>query len=145
MYTNLERMIVARVTSAVPPLYPEQRDQFVRTLPLLALLSVVFVGVLGGWLSAVIFAVRALLGAPASASGLLLSTFFWLELLPPFLWIASIFPLRDRRLAGWRLFVVGTILALVGSLLRLNLISILFSAAILYFTLQCYDEFYRRY
>src|SRR5207302_1969697 len=99
MYTELERLIVTRVTSAVPPLYREQRDQFVRSLPLLALLSVVFVGVIGGWLSAVLFVARLLLSVPASLGGLVLSTFFWLELLPPFLWLASILPLRDRRLA----------------------------------------------
>ena len=47
MYTELERMAVTKVTSALPPVYREQRDQFARSLPLLALLSVVFVAVLG--------------------------------------------------------------------------------------------------
>jgi hypothetical protein len=143
MYTELERRAVTRVTSALPPVYREQRDQFARTLPLLALLSVVFVAVLGGWLGAVVSVLRLLVASPASVGEVVLSTFFWLFLLPPILWLASIFPLRNRRLAGWRLFVAGTILSLIGALLSLSLISILFSAAILYFTLQCYDEFYR--
>ena len=143
MYTDFERQVVAKVTSAVPPLYREQRDQFARSLPLLALLSVVFVGVLGGWLSAVFFVARAISSAPASIGDLVLAPFFWLVILPPFLWAASFFPLRERRLGGWRLFVVGTVLSLVGALVRLNLIGVLFSGAILYFTLQCYDEFDR--
>jgi len=88
--------------------------------------------------------VQALAVSPAIIIALLLSTFFWFEFLPPILWAASYFSLKDRRLAGWRLFVLGTALSLIGSLLRFNLIGILFSGAILYFTLQVYDEFYRR-
>jgi hypothetical protein len=143
MYTEMERRIVAKVTSAVPPIYREQRDQFARTLPLLAILGVVFAAVFGGWLGAIFLVLRVLVSAPASIGNLALSAFFWLALLPPLLWLASIYPLRDRRLIGWRLFVGGTILSLIGSLLSLNLINILFSGAILYFSLQCYDEFYR--
>jgi hypothetical protein len=98
---------------------------------------------LGGWLGALFSIVQLLLVAPTSVIQLILSGFFWLSFLPPLLWLAAFVPLRDRRLTGWRLFVLGTVLSLVGALLRLNLISILFSGAILYFTLQCYDEFYR--
>jgi len=143
MYTDLERMLIDRLKSAVPPLYHEQRDQFARTLPLLALLSVVFVAVLGGWLGAIFSVVRALVVAPAIAGRLVATPFFWLELLPPILWAASIMPLRDRRLLGWRLFVVGMALALIASIVTLSIINLLFSAAILYFTLLCYDEFYK--
>src|SRR5258708_2346645 len=143
MYAELEQAIIAKFKAATPPIYREQRDQFARTLPILALLSVVLVAVLGGWLSAVILLVQSLVESPAIAGGLLLTPFFWLTLLPPILWAGSYFPLRARRLAGWRLFVGGTLLSLVGSLLTLSLINILFSGAILYFTLQCYDEFYR--
>jgi hypothetical protein len=144
MYTELEQKIVLKLTSALPPLYYEQRDQFVRTLPLLAILSVVFVAVLGGWFTAVLFAIRLLVDAPASILRLAESPAFWLLFLPPIFWLVSIMPLRARRLTGWRLFVLGMALSLIGSLLSLNLINILFSAAIIYFTVMCYSEFYRR-
>jgi amino acid permease len=143
MYLEFEQAIVAKFKSAMPPIYREQREQFARTLPLLALLSVVLTALLGGWLSAVFSVLQSLVAMPALTTSLLLTPFFWLELLPPLLWAASYFPLRDRRLAGWRLFVVATLLSLIGSLLSLSLLNLLFSAAILYFTLQCYDEFYR--
>jgi hypothetical protein len=143
MYRELEQAIVAKFKSATPPVYREQRDQFARTLPLLALLSVVLVALLGGWLSAVLSVIQSVVAMPAVAPALLLTPFFWLELLPPVLWAASYFPLRDRRLAGWRLFVLATLLSLIGSLLSFSLFNLIFSAAILYFTLQCYDEFYR--
>jgi hypothetical protein len=143
VYLEFEQAIVSKFKSATPPIYREQRDQFARTLPILALLSVVFVAVLGGWLSAVFLLFQSLVAAPALAVGLLLTPFFWLVLLPPILWAVSYFPLRDRRLAGWRLFVGATLLSLIGSLISLSLINLLFSVAILYFTLQCYDEFYR--
>jgi hypothetical protein len=143
VYSDVERAIVVKVTSAVPPLYREQRDQFARSLPMLALLSVVFAGLLGGWFNALLITLRSLVAAPTVVVGLALTPFFWLTLLPPILWAVAYFPLRDRRLAGWRLFVAATLLSLLGSLLSLSLISILFSGAILYFTVQCYDEFYR--
>ncbi len=144
MYSKLEGTIISKFKAAVPPLYYEQRDQFARSLPLLALFSVVFTALLGGWLGAVFSVIQAVAISPTIIVGLVLSPFFWLELLPPFLWAGSYLPLRDRRLLGWRLFVLGTVLSLVGALLRLNLITIVFSGAILYFTLQVYDEFYRR-
>lgn len=141
MYTNYEQQLVSKILNAVPPIYREQRDQFARSLPLLAILSVVLEGLLGGWLSAVFFAVRALVVAPTSFVGLVFSAFFWLVLVPPLLWAGSILPLRDRRLIGWRLFTLGTVLSFIASVLGLNLIAIVFSAAIIYFTVQCYDEF----
>ncbi|HLZ09770.1 MAG TPA: hypothetical protein VKT80_14360 [Chloroflexota bacterium] len=144
MYLELEQKVVRKLTSALPPLYYEQRDQFVRTLPLLAIVSVVFVVVLGGWLNAPFALVRALASANSFGAFPAASPVFWLLFLPPVFWLVSILPLRERRLAGWRLFVVGTFLSLVGSLVTLNLFNILFSAAILYFTVLCYDEFYRR-
>ena len=55
---------------------------------------------------------------------------FWIDFLPPILWALSFMPLQRRRLAGWRLFVVGTLLSLTGSVASLNLISILFGIAI---------------
>ena len=143
MYLELEQKVVKKLTSALPPLYYEQRDQFVRTLPMLAIVSVVFVVVLGGWLNVLLLALRLLVSAPAGIVQLAESPTFWLLFLPPIFWLASILPLRDRRLPGWRLFVLGTLLSLIGSLLTLNLFGILFSAAILYFTVLCYDEFYR--
>jgi hypothetical protein len=143
MYSDVERAIVVKVTSAVPPLYREQKDQFARSLPMLAVLSVLFAVLLGGWLGNVLFALNSLVAAPSAAVGLVLTPFFWLALIPPILWAVSYFPLQERRLAGWRLFVAATLLALLGSLLSLSIISILFSAAILYFTVQCYDAFYR--
>jgi hypothetical protein len=143
MYSDVERAIVVKVTSAVPPLYREQRDQFARTLPMLALLSVLFAALLGGWLSAVLSTLQSLIAAPSIVVELVLTPFFWLVLLPPILFAVSYFPLQDRRLAGWRLFVAATLLSLLGALLTLSLISILFSGAILYFTVQCYEEFYR--
>ena len=141
MYTNIERTIVRQFTAAVPPLQREQRAQFAMSLPMLALLSVVLVGLLGGWLRALISVVQSLLISPALIVALLLTPLFWIEILPPILWALSFFPLRERRLRGWRLFVAGTILSFIGSLLSLQVIGILFGAAILYFTLQCYDEF----
>ena len=144
MYTDIERTIVSKVVSAVPPLYAEQRRQFATSLPMIALLSVVLVGLLGGWLGAVLFAARTVIASPMVIGALLVSTFFWLELLPPVLWAISFFPLQDRRLAGWRLFAGGTALSFLGSLLSLNLVGILVSCAILYVTLQCYEEFEMR-
>jgi len=141
MYTYYEQKLISKILSAVPPIYREQRDQFARSLFLLAILSVVLEGLLGGWLSSAFFALRSLVVAPASVVGLVLSVFFWLVLLPPLLWAGSILPLRDRRLVGWRLFTLGTVLSFFASILELNLISIIFSAAIIYFTVQCYDEF----
>jgi hypothetical protein len=141
MYTKFERSLVTKVVAAVPPLYAEQRMQFATSLPTIALLSVVIVGVLGGWLSAVLFTARAIVTSPPIVVPLVFSTFFWLELLPPILWALSFFPLQNRRLVGWRLFAGGTALSLVGALLRFNLIGLLFSCAILYVTLQCYDEY----
>lgn len=144
MYTDIERMIVTRFKTAVPPLYYEQRAQFALSLPMLAVFSAVLIAILGGWLSFVVDIFRAVLASPISVGALIVSPFFWIELLPPILWAASYFPLRARRLRGWRLFVLATVLSLVGSLLTLNVIGILFSAAILYFTLLSYDEFNRR-
>src|SRR5262245_44181362 len=113
MYSDVERAIVVKVTSAVPPLYREQRDQFARSLPMLALLSVVFAALLGGWLNAVVVALRSLVTAPTIVVGLVLTPFFWLTLLPPILWAVAYFPLQDRRLVGWRLFVAATLLSLL--------------------------------
>ena len=141
MFTYYEQKLVSKILAAVPPIYREQRDQFARSLPLLAILSVVLQGLLGGWLSAAYFAVQDLVIAPTSLVGLVFSAFFWLVLLPPVLWAASILPLRDRRLLGWRLFLIGTVLSFIAAVLGLNLIAIVFSAAIFYFTVQCYDEF----
>jgi|GEM_PF-6830039 len=141
MGTDIERLIVGKVKSVGPPIYREQRDQFARTLPLLAGLSVGLAVLLGGWLGVAMLFLRSLLFSPVSVVGLVISPFFWLELLPPILWAASFFPLQKRRLVGWRLFVAGTGLSLIASLLSLNIISLLFSAAILYFTLLSYDEF----
>jgi hypothetical protein len=144
MYTEIEQTFVKKLQTIGPPLYREQRDQFARSLPLLALLSVLFVGVLGGWLSAIISTFGDLISTPTMLVPLLLSPYFFLELLPPILWAASYFPLQDRRLIGWRLFVLATLLALIASILRFSIINVLFSAAILYFTVQCYDEYYRQ-
>jgi hypothetical protein len=137
-------MLVSRFKAAVPPLYYEQRDQFARSLPMLALLSVVLAVILGGWIGAALSVVNMFGVAPGMAAGLLFTPFFWVQLLPPVLWAAAYVPLSNRRLVGWRLFVLGTLLALIASILRFSLISLLFSGAILYFTLQCYDEFSRR-
>jgi hypothetical protein len=145
MYSEMERRVMASLKSAGPRTYGDQQEQFARSLPLLAGLSVVLVGVLGGWVGEVFALGQLLLVAPASIVDVLVAPFFWLDVLPPFLWLASIYPLTQRRLLGWRLFVLGTALSLIAFLLQLNLISILFSAAILYFTLQCYDAFDRRY
>ena len=87
---------------------------------------------------------QLVIASPASIVPVILSTFFWFGLLPPILWAISFFYLRQRRLIGWRIFVLGTALALIAALLRPSLLSILFSAIILYFTLQCYDEFSAR-
>ena len=143
MYTELERNIVGKVKSIGPPIYREQRDQFAQSLPLLALLSVVLAALLGGWLGVALLVLRSLFVSPMTIIALVFSVFFWLEFLPPILWAASFFPLQKRRLAGWRLFVAGMALSLVASLLTLSIIGLLFSAAILYFTLQSYDEFDR--
>jgi hypothetical protein len=142
--SQFEGKLVARFKAAVPPLYYEQRDQFARSLPLLALLSVVLAVALGGWIGAALSLVRMVGVAPGLAASLLVTPFFWVQLIPPILWAVAYVPLSNRRLLGWRLFVLGTLLALIGSLLRFSLISLLFSGAILYFTLQCYDEFSRR-
>ncbi len=113
------------------------------SLPLLALFSAVLTAILGGWLSTVISVLGVALSAPSSITVFLLSPFFWLALLPPILWAVSYFPLRERRRRGWRLFTWATILALVSSLVSFSLIGILFSGAILYFTLLSYEEFWR--
>jgi hypothetical protein len=145
MYSRLEWSVISRFNRAVPRLDPDQRDQFANTLPILALLSVVLAGLLGGWLSFLVFVVQAVLASPDVLGALIISPLFWIDLLPPILWALSFVPLQRRRLVGWRLFVAGTLLSLIGSLVSLNLISLLFSAAILYVTFQCYDEFNRGY
>jgi hypothetical protein len=144
MYAEFEQMIIAKVTSAAPPLYHEQRDQYVRTLPWLALINVGLAVLLGGWIGGTISLVGLLINAPQMVGGILLSTFFWFVFLPPLFWATAFMPLRDRRLIGWRLFVVGTLLSLIGALLTLSVFGIFASGAILYFTILCYDEFYRR-
>ncbi|HEY8884478.1 MAG TPA: hypothetical protein VIO35_04125 [Chloroflexota bacterium] len=145
MYSRFEWFVISRFNRAVPRLDHDQRDQFANTLPILALLSVVLAGLLGGWLTFLVFVVQAVMATPDVLGALIITPLFWIELLPPILWALSFVPLQRRRLAGWRLFVAGTFLSLIGSLVSLNLISILFSAAILYVTLQCYDEFNRGY
>ncbi|SRR5579875_1902983 len=145
MYSEFERAVVSKVKAIGPPIYYEQREQFARSLPMLAVLSVALTVVLGGWLAAVLSIIRFVVSAPELAGALLLTPFFWLVLLPPILWAMSFRPLQKLRLSGWRLFVAGTVLSFLASLVSLNLIGILFSVAILYFTLQCYDEFSDRY
>jgi hypothetical protein len=145
MYSRFEWLVISRFNRAVPRLDPDQREQFANTLPILALLSVVLAGLLGGWLSFLVSVVQAVLATPDVLGALIASPLFWIDLLPPILWALSFVPLQRHRLVGWRLFIAGTLLSLIGSLVSLNLISILFSAAILYVTLQCYDEFNRGY
>jgi|SwirhisoilCB3_FD_contig_31_5982479_length_609_multi_1_in_0_out_0_1 hypothetical protein len=145
MGTDIERMIVGKVKSVGPPIYREQSDQYVRTLPWLALLSVVLAALMGGWLQTLILVVRTLVLSPVTALGFAGSLYFWLDFVPPVLWALSFYPLRERSLLGWRLFVVGTALSLVGSLLSLSIIGLLFSGAILYFTLKVYDEFAQKW
>lgn len=143
MGTDIERMIVGKVRSVSPPIYREQSDQYVRTLPWLALFGVALAVLMGGWLQLLFLVARTLVIAPPALVGLVGSVFFWLDFIPPLLWAVSFYPLRQRRLIGWRLFVIATFLTLLGSLLSFNIIGLLFSAAILYFTLQVYDEFTR--
>jgi hypothetical protein len=143
MYAKFEQRIVAKVTSAAPPLYHDQKDQFVRTLPWLALVDVGLAVLLGGWIGGAISLVGLLVGAPASAIGIIFSTYFWFVFLPVIIWAASFMPLRQRRRIGWRLFVLASLLALVGALVSLSIFGILFGGAVLYFTLLIYDEFYR--
>ena len=102
------------------------------------------IALVGGWIGSAISVAQLVIVSPSSIVTVILSTFFWFGLLPPILWAVSFFYLRQRRLIGWRLFVLGTALSLIAALLRPSLLSILFSAIILYFTLQCYDEFYAR-
>jgi hypothetical protein len=143
VYANVERALVARFKAVMPPIYYEQRAQFANSLPLLAIFSAALAVILGGWLGMLTSVVGLLVNSPAAIVSLVLAPFFWLIFLPPILWAGSYVPLRNRQLGGWRLFTIATILGLAGSLISFSLIGIIFSAAILYFTLLCYDEFWR--
>lgn len=144
MFSEFEHKIVAKVTSAAPPLQYDQFYQFVRTLPWLALVNVGLAVLLGGWLRGAYLLVSTLISAPGLVVGLVLSPFFFFTFIPPLIWAASFVPLRNRRRIGWRLFVLGTILALIGAILALSVFGILFGGAVLYFTVLIYEEFYRR-
>jgi type III secretory pathway component EscS len=141
VYDKVESSLVGRFNRAVPRLDRMQRDQFAQTLPWLAILSVALSVILGGWLGLVISLFQLAVSGSELLSSLVLAPFFWIALLPPLLWALSFVPLQHRQLPGWRLFVAGTVLSLIGALVSLQLISILFSAAILYVTLQCYEDF----
>src|SRR5690348_3249094 len=117
MGTDIERMIVGKVKSVGPPIYREQSDQYVRTLPWLALFGVILAALLGGWLQTLVLVVRTLVLSPVAVLEFAGTPFFWLDFVPPVLWAISFFPLRERSLLGWRLFVIGTALSLLGALL----------------------------
>lgn len=137
MIDRFEQAIVTHLEQVAPRADYGLRMQYAEMLPILALLRAAFAILLGGWFLQIV----SLFTAPEILGYLLLAPGFWLFLLPPLLYILAFQPLRARRLLGWRLFVAASALSFFGALLSLQVISLLFDLAFLYFGVQTYREF----
>jgi len=138
--------LVAAINRILPEAPYPYRTGFVQTAPWLALLSAALGLIIGGRYAPLIDAVSAL------ASGYMPNVLGLIYGLTPVLALVSIPGLRNQQKWGWILFTLSVLIdfliSLVFLLLTLSfnlLFSLLFDAIILYYLLQAYTEYGRRY
>lgn len=138
--------LIAAINRMLPEAPYPYRTGFVQTAPWLALLSAALGLILGGRSGLLIAAVQDI------ASGTMPQIVALLYGLSPVLALVSIPGLRNQQKWGWILFTLSVLIdfliSLVLLLLTLSfnlLFSLLFDAIILYYLLQSYSEYGRRY
>jgi hypothetical protein len=131
--------LVAAINRLLPEAPYPQRAGFVQTAPWLALLSAGLGLLLGGRLNLLLAAVGLLF------QGVLPPISYLLFGVSPIFALASIPGLNSRRRWGWSLFALSVLIDFVFSLLRLEIFGLLFGAVFLYYLLQTYSEYGRRY
>ena len=138
---------IAAINRRLPAATYEARHSFVEVAPWLALLTGAFGLLLGGRGLQLVEVLRRLV------DGFLPSPLLVVVLLSPVLALAAIPGLRARRRWGWVAFAVSICVDLLWALfqfaldpLGLNpLLGAVFGALFLYFLLQTYSEYGRRY
>jgi hypothetical protein len=138
--------LVAAINRLLPEAPYPYRSQFAQTAPWLALLSAALGLIIGGRYAPLIGAVSAIAnGYPPDVLSLLYG-------LSPVLALVSIPGLRNQQKWGWILFTLSVLIDFLIALLFLALtlsfnllFSLLFDAIILYYLLQSYSEYGRRY
>ena len=138
--------LVAAINRMLPEAPYPYRAGFAQTAPWLALLSAALGLILGQRYVLLIDAVSAL------ANGYAPNLLVLLYGLSPVLALVSIPGLRNQQKWGWILFTLSVLIDFLVSLVLLALtlsfnllFSLLFDAIILYYLLQCYSEYGRRY
>ncbi len=138
--------LVAAINRRLPEAPYPNRMGFVQTAPWLALLSAALGLILGGRYQPLLDSVSAIAnGYSPNLLGLIYG-------LTPVMALVSIPGLRKQAKWGWVLFTLSVlidfVIALVFLLLTLSinlLFSLLFDAIIMYYLLQSYSEYGRRY
>lgn len=131
--------LIAAINRLLPESPYPQRVGFVQTAPWLALLSAALGLFLGGRIDSILLAVQLL------ARGQLPPILYLLFAVSPLLALASIPGLNGRRRWGWILFALSVLIDFVFSLITLQIFGLLFGAIFLYYLLQTYAEYGRRY
>jgi hypothetical protein len=131
--------LVAAINRVLPESPYPQRAGFVQSAPWLALLSAALGLILGGRFSLAVDAVNLLL------AGFVPPILYLVYGFSPILALVSIPGLQNRQKWGWIFFTLSVLIDFVISLITLQVLGLLFGAIFLYYLLQTYSEYGRRY